>query len=891
MVDSNLLERDTVLDEMSRLLLDATVTGGRLVFLGGEAGSGKTSVVRELARRAGRRALVLAGGCDPLGTPRPLSPLLDIATDPESGLSDLVGEDAEPYDLFAVLLRRLKGTIRPTLLVVEDVHWADEATLDLLRYLGRRIDDSNALVVVTYRDDELRPDHPLRRVLGDLASNRRSVLRLAIEPLSLDAVTTLAAGSGVAAEQLHRVTGGNAFFVSEILAAGDDLPVSIQDAVLARVTRLGTAARQVVEAVSIAPRSLEARYLGPLVGSSTVDTEAALTSGVVLTSSIMGDATGLHFRHELARAAVELSISPPRRVDLHRRMVELLIAEGSDDFARIAHHAVRTGDATLILEHSPTAARLAMRRGAVHEAVAFFSAAAGCADALADGDRGALLHDLSRALVVVDRQHEALDAARAAVAAHRRAGETTQLALALTDVGRGMWMVGDTMGARQAIAEAVDLLDTGGDSEPLAYALHRAGHLEMLARHHQPAIANATRSWAIARRLGATEAEAMASVTLGTAEMVTGDSDVGITILEEVLAGDEGGDDTRTGPLALGMLGTAGGEIRRYRQAKEWLERCIEVGRRKDEDYIIAYATAWLARIAFEQGLWDEAVALAEKVIAADRQTARISPITAFGVLGRVRVRRGDPGAEEALRASLEVAAHAELQHRWPALCGLAELYWLRNRSDEAVEILTGPYEEALATDSPWAQGEIGFWLWRNGGIDASPTGWPPPLAAVPFAQHMAGNLEAAADTWRSIGCPYEEALALADGDGDGMLRALDVLIDLGARPVERMVRSRLREAGITAVPRGPHPSTRRHPAGLTPRQSEVLDHLEHGLSNRQIADRLFISRKTVEHHVSAILAKLGVATRDEAVARTEAKNGGGSRRSEGGSPTTPTDR
>ena len=870
MADANLLERDVVLDDLSRLLLDATATGGRLVFLGGEAGSGKTSVVRELASRAGQ-ALVLAGGCDPLGTPRPLSPLLDIAADPESGLSDLVGADAEPYDLFAGLLGRLKGTIRPTLLVIEDVHWADEATLDLLRYIGRRIDDTNALVVVTYRHDELGSDHPLRRVLGDLASSRRSVLRLMIEPLSLDAVRSLAAGSGVAAEQLHRVTGGNAFFVSEILAAGDDLPDSVQDAVLARVTRLGAGARQVVEAVSIAPRSLEVRHLGPLIGSSAVETDAALTSGVLL-----GDGTALHFRHELARAAVELSISPPRRVDLHRRMVELLIDEGSDDFARIAHHAVRTGDAALILEHSPTAARLAMRSGAVHEAVAFFSAAAGHADTLADGDRGALLYDLSQALLIIDRQQEALDAALAAAAAYRRTGDTARLSLALTNVGRGMWMVGDTTGARQAIADAVDVLDTGDDSESLAYALYRAAHHEMLARHHQPAIANVTRSLVIARRLGATGTEAMSLVTLGAIELVTGDADVGIAILEEVLDGDEGGDDTRTGLLALGMLGTGGGEIKRYRQATEWLERCIQGSRRRDEDYTIAYATAWLARIAFEQGRWDEAVELAAEVTAADPETARISPITALGVLGRVRVRRGDPGAETALRASLEIAAHAELQHRWPALCGLAELCWLRNRSGEAVEILAGPYEEALATDSPWAQGEIGFWLWRNGGLGASRTGWPPPLAAAPFAQHMAGDWEAAADTWRSIGCPYEEALALADGDGDGMLRALDLLIDLGARPVESMVRTRLREAGITHVPRGPHPSTRRHPAGLTPRQSEVLDHLEHGLSNRQIADRLFISRKTVEHHVSAILSKLGVATRGEAVAQTAARNRGG---------------
>jgi DNA-binding CsgD family transcriptional regulator len=388
----------------------------------------------------------------------------------------------------------------------------------------------------------------------------------------------------------------------------------------------------------------------------------------------------------------------------------------------------------------------------------------------------------------------------------------------------------------------------------------------MLARHRVPAQEAAARALAIARRLGSTELEVLGLLAAGTTDLVIGDPDTGIATLEQgmELAGEVGDEPTRV--RFLGMLGSGGGEVRRYRQAERWIEDGIAVGTAWDQDYLVGYNRAWLARIRFEQGRWDEAVDLAERVVT-DPSVARIVPMTALGALGRTRVRRGDPGAEEALRRSLDSARDAELQHRWPALCGLAELCWLRRRPGEGAEVLAGPYAEALDTDSPWAQGEIGFWLWRNGGTDE-----PPPLDSTPFARHMAGDWRAAAAGWREIGCPYEEALALAEGDSDARQRALEMFIALGARPAATWLRGRLGESG--AVPRTRRRSTLRHPAGLTARQAEVLQLVGAGLTNAEIGDQLFISPKTVEHHVSAILAKLGVSTRSEAALR-HAEDGG----------------
>ncbi|MGH8925378.1 MAG: ATP-binding protein [Acidimicrobiia bacterium] len=852
-----LLERETQIDTLVHLLDEAGQGRGSLALVAGEAGVGKTSLVKALADMVRNRSLVLVGACDPLSTPRPLSPLLDFAADPDSGLGDIV-RLSEQHEIFGAFLARLRKSVRPVLTIIEDIHWADDATVDLVRFVGRRIANSKALVVVTYREDEVGRNHPLQVLLGDLAA-AGSATKLAVPSLSTDAVRTLAAGRGFDADHLHRITGGNAFFVTEVIAAGQFVPSSVRDAVLARVLRLGEKAQQVVESVSIAPRALEVDKSLRLADASPNDVDEAVARGV-----LVGEGGKVRFRHELARTAVEDAIPPARRESLHQKMIDLLVEAGIDDPARLAHHATRAADRELIARYAPAAATDAMMRGANREAAQFLEAALECEDLL--DDAADLRLRLASLLNLLDQQGDALRQAELAAAAYRLTANVAGVGRALTTVAYSQWASGNTASARPIIDEAVTTLESIGPSEDLASALYISSLLHMLARHHQPAMKDGESALRMAERVGSPFALARATLNLGTTELVTGVPERGLSLLgrsRQLL--DEMG---RSATTALLQTGSGGGEVRRYREAVAALEEAIPLSRQRDEDYSLAYNTAWLARIRFEQGRWHEAIELANEVDFGRQGTNPISRITAHSARGRVGVRRGGPRGIALLEEVSQLAVRLELQHRWPSIAGIAEYRWLIGAHDRITEVLTGPFAEALGTDSQWARGELGFWMWRAGLIETAPPG-----AAYPFALQMDGDWRKAASAWREIGCPYEEAMALADGDEAALLESLEILDGLGARPLASLVRKQLREQGANHIPRGPRPATKADKAGLTPRQREVLELMADGLTNAEIADRLYLTKKTVEHHVAAILQKTGVDSRAKAIA--SAKDGG----------------
>jgi DNA-binding CsgD family transcriptional regulator/tetratricopeptide (TPR) repeat protein len=801
---------------------------------------------------------VLWGACDALFTPRPLGPLLDIAQSTGGELEELVESGAKPYEVAAGLMREL-GRRAPTILVLEDVHWADEATLDVLRILGRRVETVPALVVATYRDDELDHAHPLRIVLGELTGGE-ALGRMKVVPLSPIAVAQLAEPRGVDAKELYRTTGGNPFFVTEALAAGDEeIPQTVRDAVLARAARLSDRARALVGAVAVVPPQAELWLLEILAGDAVAHLDECLSSGMLSAKS-----QAVAFRHELARLAVEESLPPNRTIELHKRALAALAqpAHGAPDLARLAHHAEAAGDAEAVLRFAPAAAGRAASLGAHREAAAQYARSLRFGDALPLEGRAELLERRSYECYLTDQSEEAIEALEHALECHRELGDVRKEGAALCALSRRVWCSGRTSEAEEAARDAVALLEQFPPGRELARAYSTVSSDFMNAEDAEGTLAWGARALDLAERLGDTEAAIHGLNNIGTIESLRGVPE-GVEKLERSLQlAEEAGLEEHVG-RAFVHLAWAVARTRRYDltdRVAAGIDYCAERGL----DLWWLYLLAYRARCDLDQGRWDEAAEGSAFVLRHPRGAALLR-ILALAVLGLVRARRGDPEHQPPLDEALALAGLAgDLQHVAPIAAARAEAGWLGGDRQAVADETDAVLELAVHREASWVIGELSYWRWQSGIREEIPSG-----AAEPYALQLRGDWKRAAELWAEIGCPYEAALALADADDeDALRRALDELQRLGARPAAAIVARRLRERGARGLPRGPRPSTRENPANLTARELEVLGFVAQGLRNAQIAERLVLAERTVDHHVSAILRKLGVRTRGEASAK-----------------------
>jgi DNA-binding CsgD family transcriptional regulator/tetratricopeptide (TPR) repeat protein len=712
------------------------------------------------------------------------------------------------------------------------------------------------------RADEVDAAHPLRAVLGDLATS--GLQRRTLEPLSIDAVKQLAAGHSVDAVELHLVTGGNPFYVTEVLAApAASVPQTVRDAVLTRASRLSDSARELLELASIEPGGVERALLRAFgVDDRSVD-EA------VGASALVDDGRVLRFRHELARLAVATGLPPERERELHHRFVVALDNEAGVDPARLSHHALRAGDAEATLRASRAAGDAALRASAHRQAVEHYAAAVGQVDRLPRDEGATLLARYAEALVAVDQPASAVTAWERAVELLDDGEDEVGLWHARAQLARALWTAGRSREAYELIDRTVAALEPAAARRAdgrIAEAFALAAYLAMLARRSSDAVEWGRRAIIVATASEARQALPLAYNALGCARIIGFEDLGGVADLERSgsLAAELG--DHRSVVGGLSNTGSALGEIRRYSDGALALEKAMAYAADHDFDYAGRYAHAWLGRIRFEQGDWVTAEAIASETLG-DQASSPISPMVALAVAGRIRARRGQPGAREALEQAWAIASRTnDLQRTWPAIAGLAEAAWLEEwpapEVAGIVDRLQALLDEARGLRLAWAIGELAFWLARHGHEAGDPLG-----AAEPFAAGLSGDHRRAAAAWQAIGCPYETAWALADVDDEHALRsALDLLISLGAEPLTARVRRRLRAIGASNIPRGPRATTASSPSGLTAREQEVLGLLSAGMTDREIADRLVVSPRTVSHHVSAILGKLGVRRRTEAI-------------------------
>lgn len=858
----DLLEREPQWQQMNATLKGVCDGEGAIALVGGEAGIGKTSFVTALAGSFRPRGRVLWGACDPLFTPRPLGPIYDIAVGELPHLLALLNSGADWLAIAAALHRNLLESPAPTILVFEDIHWADEATLDLVKYLGRRVQQTKTLLILTYREDEAGGKHLLRPVLGDLPQGQ--TIRLQLEPLSEQAVAALARKRNRPAKGIYEVTRGNPFFVTEVLRnEAGDIPASVRDAVLARLAHLPAPARDLLELASIIPGAAELWLLDVILHPAPSALDACIEGGFLLPSG-----ESLTFRHELVRLAIEGSLAMGRLKDLHRSVLQELHARpaGEIALARLVHHAARAADANRVLEYGPQAARQASRQGAHREAARYYQAVLPYRHQLPPEEQARLLDNLSFENYLTGQIDSAIQARKEAVDLWRLVGQPGQVGDGLRWLSRLYWFNGNKGMADRFDAEAIAALEPLTPGKELAMAYSNRSQLHMLAEENEAAITWGKKALELAETLHETEIIIHALTNIGVAELLNGDEGGRASLERALRMAQEQELHDHVARCYAGLISVSV-QNRDYAQGEPYLRDGLAFTIDRDMDSYSVYLLGWRARWSFEQGRWAEAEAGAEEVLRLHPGSAVIA-LPAITTLGHLKARQGDLQASRWLDQARDLALPTgEFQRIGPVAVARAEAAWWNGQPAQILEELGPAFKVAATVRDYYQLGAMVYWTWRAGGKVTRDNEIPPAYRAM-----IAGDWHAAAEAWARIGCPFERGLALADGDPDAQRAALAIFEELGAHPAARMLREKLREHGVKGLPRGARASTRLNPEGLTAREMEILALLGQGLSNAEIAERVFISPKTVDHHVSAILAKLQVRSRMEAAAAARQK-------------------
>jgi DNA-binding CsgD family transcriptional regulator len=841
-----LLERDGELALLAGLLDGVSSAGGRLVLIRGEAGIGKSALVRALVERLSASAQVHVGVCDDLHTPRPFGPLWDIAADERSLKEGL--EQRDRQHVFEALMGLL-GRPCSNVVVIEDVQWSDEATLDAMRYVGRRIGSTNGLVLLTYRDGEVDVDHPLRMVIGDLPPQH--VVRIELAPLSLAAVAIIVGDSGRDPARVLHATGGNPFLITELVTApGDDVPASVRDSVMGRLARLSASAREMLTMLSVIPDRVGADEVALVTSAGSDELAECERQGLLE----IGDGS-VCFRHGLLRQAIESSLTISEQVAIHRSLLERL--PSTTDPARMVHHARAANDVARLVEFGPTAARAAAAVRSHREAVAHFQALNPYLDRLPVKQRAAHLADWARTEYYLGHAESATIIDRA-IRMYEQSGSTVGLGLALALAMEILGEFGEPEVAVERGKAAVDALRSGGPSAELATTLAHYAMLLLRVGKGRGAELVADEAVAAAEEAKDSAAAVMAINVKGTLAYVRRDPD-SLELFERARRLAHEADHYFDEVHVLLTMAFVTVECRDLDRAAEFARRSFEAAVRYELPMLEAWAVAVHAEVLLWNGGWASAEDLATEALGSWQADSRLCSI-----VGMLRTRSGRSGGQAHLERAWSLASsRVDIDGRLRAASALAESIWLGVQHDHhLLDEFAAVLDEGIAKEYPWPAGQLAFWLWMLGTISTAPPGIAEPYEAV-----IDGDSGRAADAWQTRKAPYERALALLSGDPAQRLEALELLETLGATVVAAKVRKQLRHDGI-AAPRGRGRATRSHVAGLTARQAEVLYLLDEGLTNSEIADRLFVSPRTVENHVSAVLAKLDTSSRDEAVLR-----------------------
>ena len=713
-------------------------------------------------------------GCDDLLAPRPLGPIRDLVAQLPDDLQAEVADDLSGASLAPVLLRA--GAERGGVIVIEDVHWADDATVDVIRQLTSRVRDLPFVIVISYRDEDVGLGHPMRKLLGTIRGPHVAHLRLG--PLSVDSVALLAVDSSRDAAEVFDASGGNPLFVTELIATPPgDLPRSIKDAVVSRLGELSAEDVEVVRAISVVPVRIERQLVELLCGDCESSLVAAEQRGI-----IAGDASHVWFRHELVRHAVEDTLASSEAVRLHRRLAGHLHDRGEDP-ARVVHHAVRCNDIDLLLEAGPIAARQAVIAGAHRQAVQHLDAVLAQRDRLTPAERAELLTLRTHSLYLLNRFDASFSSSTEAVEASAGLEDAEARARALMGHGRtALWAIGPDASCR-AIEQALDALGEGGDAElratahaDMARALGELVTIGSVAQGNPLAASHAEQALALADQLGHDDLRGYALMYRGSERLATGDT-TGSHELDEAIAILSA--SPRTDFAVRACVNAAGAAFRagRFDVAERYVEHGLQIA--KGTEFFSGEYRLSLTRAAVRvsRGRWREAEAELRALLTAGGEPGIMEPL-ARCLLARILGRQGqhDEAQDLVTAASRTAGRTDEARLLGPIAIADVETRWLAGDDADLADLAGRALALATATDNHTIAAELSRYL-RWAGLDTADV----PSAPEPWASGLQGDWRTAASLWQRRGEPYEEGLELVSGGGTSAPRGIELLRSLGA--------------------------------------------------------------------------------------------------------------
>ncbi len=851
-----LLDREGELETLFQALAQAAKGQGSVVLVTGEAGIGKTSLLRAFIAGVDEAVRVLRGACEDLSVAEPLGPLRDLLRKAEPQLSGQLEETVSLISTYSDILAACAEHPGGTVVVIEDLHWADDATVDFVRFVARRIVDHPICLVVSARAERTENRQIIRRAFGDLSAE--TLQRIALAPLSQIAVAELCRGGARDPATIYSASGGNAFYVTELLQnQGEDLPLSIRDAVLARADRLGPEARSVLEAVSTIPRRAEIEHIEAILDDDldlAQAVEDCLDAGLLQT-----DGENLAFQHEIAREAVASSLSQLKLRALHRRLYGRLSNSGDVGLSRLLHHAQGAGDNNVVVNLAPRAAKAAAGIGSRREAAAFYVLAveAGGKECDADlleaaaacylgGNHSYAAGYQSRALELIEGEKDPL-----------RRGD------GLRKLSRYRWVRSDFSGAFEAIHRAIEVLANRRGPE-LAQAYSSLSQLLMTSHRMDEVEVPATKAIELAREFDRQDIISHALNNFGMSNSYSDPQKARALMAESIEIGQTLDDPDHTARAMSNWMHLEF-ENCEFEGALERAEISAVFNLKEEMDAYYRYALGMNARANLELGNWNYVVETALRGFDPDDRVPESYHFNSALALLVHQVRTGGPrdtNVEEYLALFDHEAS--EVQRIGPYADIIAERAWLEgNGLEPAVARLAAVAENASFKP---VTGSLRVWLQRFGvetpEVDLT-------LFAEPYRLELLGDRAGAVHAWDERKAPYQKALTLAFGAPKQQAEALGMFESLNATPAIQRMREIL---CATDTPRRGRPAAD-GPYGLTGRQLDVLRLLDEGLTNAQIGESLFISPKTVDHHVSAILARLEASSRGEAAAKARKLN------------------